>query len=369
MKFLRSCFVVVLFLVMMGCSSSSVSVDSSVSTEKQTNYITVKKDYDNLIGIDVEKAIKIFEDAGFTNIKTMLDDSKSDMVSGTTTKITIDETSGFSKEDEYLPTDKVVIYYVDNTLVKVPDVWYNLVELHYQDVEQMFKNAGFTNVVTKAHEVDYDESKVFEGSVVNICIGENNVTFEKDDTFDPSIEVRIDYRVKPAGTTSESISNESLYHRVDDIQINVNFEYSHIDSDAIILGNDERCWITLEVSPSSVTEDDVIFDYDDTKLAVENIDRKQNGNSVDIVYQIKALQPGYSEIIICSYYDVNEYGENATCQILSVNGLNAQDGRVVYVTTTGEKYHYSSTCVQSGIKTTLYDALAYEYEPCSKCVK
>lgn len=81
-----------------------------------------------------------------------------------------------------------------------PDVWTNLLEKHYEDVKKQFEDAGFTNVTCVAHEIDFNENNVFEGSVVNIAVGENGeiCTFEKGEQWPKNIKIRIDYRVKPA---------------------------------------------------------------------------------------------------------------------------------------------------------------------------
>ena len=81
-----------------------------------------------------------------------------------------------------------------------PDVWTNLLEKHYEEVKKQFEDAGFTNVTCVAHEIDFNEENVFEGSVVNIAVGEEAdiCTFEKGEQWPKDIKIRIDYRVKPA---------------------------------------------------------------------------------------------------------------------------------------------------------------------------
>ena len=115
--------------------------------------------------------------------------------------------------------------------------------------------------------------------------------------------------------------------------------------------------------------DDFIVDYDDAMLEIVDVVSTTVGDTLRIEIAVKAKSSGVSEIIMCSGYELYEDGENATAYILTVNGLTSSDGKVVYVTSTGEKYHLSESCVESGIKTTLSDALAYEYKPCGKCAK
>lgn len=92
-----------------------------------------------------------------------------------------------------------------------PDVWTNLLEKHYEEVKKQFEDAGFTNITCVAHEIDYDENNVFEGSVVNIAIGEDGdiCTFEKGEQWEKDIKIRIDYRVKPVEEESSTPSTET----------------------------------------------------------------------------------------------------------------------------------------------------------------
>ena len=267
----------------------------------------------------------------------------------------------------------------NENMAGAPDIWTNLLEKHYEEVKKQFEEAGFTNITCVAHEIDYDENHVFEGSVVNIAIGEDGdiCTFEKGEQWAKDIKIRIDYRVKPvieesadsSETIPETPTDSNPYNAVGYYSIRTKTEYAHVDSDVIRLGNKERVWITIEASPATLTMDDFIVDYDDAMLEIVDVVSTTVGDTLRIEIAVKAKSSGVSEIIICSGYELYEDGENATAYILTVNGLTSSDGKVVYVTSTGEKYHLSASCVESGIKTTLSDALAYEYKPCGKCAK
>ena len=103
-----------------------------------------------------------------------------------------------------------------NNMVGAPDDWTKLLEKHYEEVKKQFEDAGFTNIICVAHEIDYNENNTFEGSVINIAIGENGeiCTFEKGEQWAKDIEIRIDYRVKPANTappTSNSKPSNVFY--------------------------------------------------------------------------------------------------------------------------------------------------------------
>ncbi len=311
----------------------------------------------------------------------LLEDTESSKTSGVSDKGTDNSSQLTSNstvlEDEDLdssPDDSSAHESEDVTtnedMAFAPDDWTSLLEKHYEEVKKQFEDAGFTNITCVAHEIDYNENNVFEGSVVNIAIGEDGeiCTFEKGEQWAKDIEIRIDYRVKPKDTTSQPSTDDNPYNKVEDYSVYTENEYAHIDSDAIRLGNNERAWITIEASPASLSMDDFIVDYDDTMIEIVDITSSTSQDMLQIEITITAKNSGVSDIIICSGYEIYEDAENASCYVLTVNGLNSNDGRIVYITSTGEKYHYSASCVESGFETTLSDALAYEYEPCGKCV-
>lgn len=129
------------------------------------------------------------------DVKLLSDNGTKDDVSKETTAKKEETTSKkeettAKKEETTKPDDKA----------KIPDDWTNLLEKNYKDVKKKFKNAGFTNIVCNPIEIDFDEEKVSEGSVVNIAIGKDGdvCTFEKGEKWPKDTKIRIDYRVKPA---------------------------------------------------------------------------------------------------------------------------------------------------------------------------
>lgn len=169
--------------------------------------ICVGNAYSDLINIKHTDAIGLLEKAGFTNIITSYEFIPFDVdKEGRTTEVTIGGVSDFKSGDKFHPSEQVVVYYQCAETVEVPGNWFDLVELHYDEVKTKFFDAGFTDIVLQAHEIDFDDSKVFEGSVINICIG-YNATFEEGDKFYTDVPVRIDYRVKPV----KDINNTNNY--------------------------------------------------------------------------------------------------------------------------------------------------------------
>ena len=161
---------------------------------------------------------------------------------------------------------------------------------------------------------------------------------------------------------------ENPYPALNSYSVYTKQEYAHYDSDVVRLGNNETVWITISASPATLTADDFYFEYDDTMLNIIDISEELHGNNKEIILSIKAKKSGVSEILIASLYEIYEYYDEASCYTIVINGLDQNEGRVVYVASTGEKYHYSSNCISSGIKTTLDDAVTLEYGPCGKCV-
>lgn len=161
---------------------------------------TDSKDFSNM---NYEEVIQLLKKEGFTNIvekpEVIEFDINKDLKCS---EITIGGNSNFSVSDKFNPDDEIVVTYYSGALASAPDDWTNLLEKHYEDVQKQFKDAGFTNISCVAHEIDYNEGNVFEGSVVNIAIGPTGsvCTFEKGEQWYTNVEIRIDYRVKPAPT-------------------------------------------------------------------------------------------------------------------------------------------------------------------------
>ena len=54
---------------------------------------------------------------------------------------------------------------------------------------------------------------------------------------------------------------------------------------------------------------------------------------------------------------------------ISINKLDASEGRVVFITPTGTKYHYDPDCAgENAMKTTYHDVAMLEYDSCGNCV-
>ncbi len=184
-------------------TAEEVSKETEEASEAiETSKIKVGINSEDFTDMRYDEIISLLKDEGFTNIveNPLVIEFDLDKQSKCT-EITICGNNKFVASDKYNPDDEIIITYYTGALAKSPDSWMNLLEKHYEDVEKQFKDAGFTNITCVAHEIDYDENTVFEGSVVNIAVGPGeNCTFEKDEEWYTNIEIRIDYRVKPTST-------------------------------------------------------------------------------------------------------------------------------------------------------------------------
>ena len=173
--------------------------------------------------------------------------------------------------------------------------------------------------------------------------------------------------------TENGISENDLFENefckitYKDYDISAMTDYCHFDSSSGYLGNEERLLISVSTSNMEATEEDFIVDYDETLLEV-SISEEEINNRKLIKYSVKPKVPGFTEIGIFSLYDLVMQEEEAQGYYFPINKLSSSDGRIVYITPTGEKYHYSSSCAgDNAEKTTYYEADAYGYEPCGKC--
>lgn len=201
--------VLILCVSLIGCGENNH--DGEVKTPVESS---------ELEGRNYEEVVKIFEEKGFTNIKT---EAIHDLIFGWLTKdgevedVSIGGNVDYSSDKWVSANAEVIIRYhtfpendeeestppttvTPANTAAAPDDWTNLLEKHYEEVKKIFEDAGFTNITCMAHEIDFDENNVFEGSVVNIAVGENGeiCTFAKGENWDKDIKIRIDYRVKPA---------------------------------------------------------------------------------------------------------------------------------------------------------------------------
>ena len=155
---------------------------------------------------------------------------------------------------------------------------------------------------------------------------------------------------------------------IDDLDISCQRDYYHIETDMISLGENEGATIDVVVNNKDIVMDDIIILYDEKMIDIKRYDPIKKGNSAIIKFYVTGKVEGNSEVIILTANDLINLGENAKGIFIDINKLNYKEGKIVYVTPNGKKYHLSANCAGDyAMQTTYYDAIAYEYTPCGKC--
>ena len=161
---------------------------------------------------------------------------------------------------------------------------------------------------------------------------------------------------------------DCLQFTVSDLSVTTIKDCAHTDTDVIFLGNQEGVTISIVAEGADVTWDALVLLYDETILNVERQSPVSTETQTVLKAYVTGRKPGDSEFFICTEYDLATKGENAEGYYLDIRKLDSSEGRIVYVTPSGEKYHFSESCAGDGATKTIYrDATVYEYEPCGKC--
>ena len=176
-----------------------------------------------------------------------------------------------------------------------------------------------------------------------------------------------------SAVAQDSVDVTSIpYNFIESIDVNCITDYAHIESEVIRLGNNEKAVFTLIASPSGVNIDDFFFIYDESLLSitVDDLEYDEENDKTTIKLHVESILPGDSDFIICTMHDYLMNGEEAQVIPFSVTGLDSSEGRIVFVTNNGEKYHFSKECAgENAIITTMRDVEILGFHtPCKKCV-
>ena len=152
-----------------------------------------------------------------------------------------------------------------------------------------------------------------------------------------------------------------------DLDVYYETDYAH-GFDNITLGNDEGLTIQV-IAPLGTTYEELIIYGEEGLVNIELVDQRDSGDKTTFVLYVTINQPCTTNIMISAGYEVLSYEEYEYCDI-EVTKLNSTDGRVAYLSPTGDYYHFSSSCAGDNyITTTYYDCYSLEIEPCSKCAQ
>lgn len=191
-------------------------------------------------------------------------------------------------------------------------------------------------------------------------------TTEPIETQPPTEDITI-----PPETTNHTQTWDGIELTISDLSVNTESDYAHVDTDVILLGNNEGVSITITIEKGHVTLDDLIVYYEDDLLNVKVSTPAASDHRTVFELYVTGRTACKTELLICTAYDLATLGEdNTSCFILDILKLDSTEGRIAYVTYSGDKYHFSAACAgDSAIKTTFHDVAAYEYDPCGKCAK
>lgn len=227
-----------------------------------------------------------------------------------------------------------------------------------------------------------DADNTDENEINNAETAEEKYEELKNVESDENIQIDVNKDTELPQNEEEALeeiddTTENPFNKIESISTySFETDYYHVyGSDYIFLGNGEGTTVTVTAKPAGLEVGDIIFfDSNENILnityedAVSNYDK----NTTELSVYITANQQSETQstgLIIASSYDVFENENDADFYEIIITVYNQTDGRIVYVTENGEKYHYSKDCVNGTDKpTTLKEALAYEYEPCKKCV-
>ena len=203
-----------------------------------------------------------------------------------------------------------------------------------------------------------------------------NETETEEDTIAPETDETVSENTQEtepvvSEPTEPSSDEQNPYNDPGKWSLSTMTDYAHISESTIYLGSNEGVTISIEASTPGMNYDDFIVIYDEALLRCEPLFINENYNGKTIVkYKLWNTAPGRSEVLVVSGYELIDQGEDCSAYSLDVIGLDDKDGRIVYYTPTGEKYHFSSSCAGENAEgTTLWDAIQAGYEPCGKCAK
>lgn len=158
---------------------------------------------------EVEDAFNI---AGFTNItETVLYDIVWGWTSsGEVENVTIDGKSDFIRGNIFSKDAAIVITYhmpedEDPSFIRLEKSHTDFVGMNYQDVEQAFKDMGFTNVITE--EKSTSDASRHDGEVVSVSV--DSRSFKSGDKFKPHMKVLISYYVVKISETQPGNNSDS----------------------------------------------------------------------------------------------------------------------------------------------------------------
>jgi len=228
---------------------------------------------------------------------------------------------------------------------------------------------GFATVEQVAEELTNDPVEVEQESIEDLPEEEAEAV---EDAAEQAVEEVTEDAID-ATTDAATIDPADIpYTRITDMSLSMQTEYAHgqdLYDDRMILGNDEMGAIVITASPANLTFDDFYISWESDDLELYYVDPTSDGDTTTLVLYVEGTSPVTDYICIWSSYDLVAQGGAAEPLTVPVVKLDSTDGRVVYVTMSGSKYHYSQECAGDGaIATCYYDVKNTSLDnPCGKC--
>lgn len=219
-------------------------------------------------------------------------------------------------------------------------------------------------------DVSTVKETVVEQSAISYSTVESTQVVENTNTSDTEKSMELAENADEADTNDEEVIEEMLKLTYEDFSLQGERDYAHYFNDSIYLGNDEGVTISIIIGKSDVTAEDLTFYYDDSLLNLDISEPiHETGKTIIKVY-VTANEECNTELLIGTVYDEMTKGENAMGLVFPIRKLDTEEGRIVYVTPSGEKYHYSSNCAgENAVATTYYDVTMMEMKPCGNCAE
>ena len=352
--------VVLLVFVLSGCDMSATSVSDVIDEETtESNDIIIDyPDADSLVA-----ALNDSQDVVNKVVRFCVDEYKTGNESGNICYV--GEYLRFVSEDEIdVKSGDYIVGCITNQPTKVWRSWkipYSVVYVEGDEIPTQSVTPTVSPTITPLPESTFTPTSTPTPTVTSTPIPMPTPTSTSTPSPTPTPE-------ETEATTETSEEAKYTKCSASDLKVSYVFDYAHLDPEYFPLGNDEGFTIIISTEKTELTYDDLVVWYDEEMVSVSFLDPFENGPTKELRIYVKGLEEGESTVIVATAYDYVTCGDEAECYSTTIHKLDSSKGRVVYVTSTGEKYHYSKSCAGSGaIATTYYDAIACGYEACKKC--
>ncbi len=217
----------------------------------------------------------------------------------------------------------------------------------------------FTTDVENDESIESEENA--EESLDIVAVEEESVETEPEENLaeEATIEEEIVEQEDPlAGVKVIILADLDIYYSSD---------YWHTYHENICIGNGEGITFSVSSKVDGFSPEDICIDYDAECLTVDFKETTSYDKNTTIQFYVTGKKECVTEIAFSTKYETLTQNEGKACKKYIVEKLNSTDGKVVYTTPTGRKYHYSAACAGDNAEpTTLIDAEGI-YDACKKC--